>query len=937
MRTSRILGTSALVAITVVGATAWAEAGTLTPIAAFPGATSTGVLAINDSHEITGGYYTADGMEHGFFGTLGGGAASYTSFDIGAGGTEGRAINDSGTIMGFTNSVSGDQTTFGEFERDPAGAVTMVTNNGVPITGIVQGINSSGTFVGGSWTLPDYTEQAYYGSDGSYVSALSLAPTVVTHNTEPRGINDSGTVVGWYTSGGLTHGFILSGGTVYTVDDPNPANAGYTYLEGINNSGLMVGQWSDTNGLQHSFLLSPDRTTFTDINIPGATWVQTFGLNNANEVMLSSDIGSFVYNPATSPGVPPATAVFMPLSGGTDTFQFQFNVVTGTTVYIDPAYAAGYDYKIGAGDPTFASVTPPAGIDGNQYDLIVCNSTCVDTGILITGGTTFDFLSNGWASGLAEFKLEGIGLSAHLDPNDTTAFVTGLTFDGSGLFDGTMTAITTCAGAFIVSGQQLDVGSTDVSGCQITSNGGVLTASSSVAISNPVQIDPFGMVVSPPGGIALTLNGVIAGIGSLVADGAGTTILTGTNTYSGGTTILAGTLSVGADNNLGAASGGLTLGGGTLATTATFSSARSVSLAATSAIDAAPGTALTLTGVISGAGGLNKLDTGTLILTGVDTYTGTTDVQRGQLSNDGTITGLVTVERGAILRGTGIFKGAVTNNGTVAPGNSPGTMIFGAPLNLSASGSLEIDIDGTGTGNGAGNYSRLVFQGTGATLTAGGAILPLLRGITGSANNNYTPPVGQSFNIVHTDAGVTGSFASIAQPATGLLAGTQFDALYNGTDVDLVVTPISYANTAPFGGTDTPNRKSLGTSIDSYRLAPGLRMTGDRNTDLTALYSLAASAIGPVMDQIAGTVHGDTLNTAVSVDRMFASAIVDHRSGFDVSAGNVLAAPEPASLIDASPVWGRVIGQWSATGTDANAPGYREDAGGLLLGIDLSR
>ncbi len=83
----------------------------------------------------------------------------------------------------------------------------------------------------------------------------------------------------------------------------------------------------------------------------------------------------------------------------------------------------------------------------------------------------------------------------------------------------------------------------------------------------------------------------------------GTLVLTATNTYSGGTIIDFGTLSVGADANLGAASGAVTLNGGTLETTATFTSARNVTLGG-GAFSPNSGTTLTLSGVLSGAAGL---------------------------------------------------------------------------------------------------------------------------------------------------------------------------------------------------------------------------------------------------------------------------------------------------------------------------------------------
>ena len=69
--------------------------------------------------------------------------------------------------------------------------------------------------------------------------------------------------------------------------------------------------------------------------------------------------------------------------------------------------------------------------------------------------------------------------------------------------------------------------------------------------------------------------------GVLEKVGAGTLVLTNTaNDYTGGTTVSAGTLEIASDSVLGATSGGVTLNGGTLATTANMSSARAVSLGA---------------------------------------------------------------------------------------------------------------------------------------------------------------------------------------------------------------------------------------------------------------------------------------------------------------------------------------------------------------------
>ena len=102
-----------------------------------------------------------------------------------------------------------------------------------------------------------------------------------------------------------------------------------------------------------------------------------------------------------------------------------------------------------------------------------------------------------------------------------------------------------------------------------------------------------------------------------------------TNSYTGNTTIDAGTLSISADNNFGATTGtvgSLTLAGGTLETTATLTSARTVYVNAANTVQVDTGTT-TLSGKISGDGSdvLTKTGTGTLVLSyGGNDFGGTT-------------------------------------------------------------------------------------------------------------------------------------------------------------------------------------------------------------------------------------------------------------------------------------------------------------------------
>lgn len=111
----------------------------------------------------------------------------------------------------------------------------------------------------------------------------------------------------------------------------------------------------------------------------------------------------------------------------------------GQQIFIDPKVAIGYDYTIGQGDPKFGSVTLPTGIGDNKYDLWLFDGTNWVFDAALLGGQTFIFDGDG----VDRFRILGIEESAGLDPNNSTAFITGLTFEGDGQFTGTMTPITT--------------------------------------------------------------------------------------------------------------------------------------------------------------------------------------------------------------------------------------------------------------------------------------------------------------------------------------------------------------------------------------------------------------------------------------------------------------------------------------------------------------
>jgi uncharacterized membrane protein len=77
----------------------------------------------------------------------------------------------------------------------------------------------------------------------------TLVDPLAPYSTYATGINDAGQIVG-YTD---AHGFLDSGGTYTTLDDPSAAIVG-TFATGINASGQIVGYYDDSSDVYHSFL-----------------------------------------------------------------------------------------------------------------------------------------------------------------------------------------------------------------------------------------------------------------------------------------------------------------------------------------------------------------------------------------------------------------------------------------------------------------------------------------------------------------------------------------------------------------------------------------------------------------------------------------------------------------------------------------------------------
>lgn len=287
--TRNTLMISVALASLVAAAPAMAK-GTLYQLPLVSGSTETIAFGVNNSQTVTGFSLDSSGVEHGFVGPSDG--TNYTSFDAPTDpDTQPRGINAKGYIMGIDNALSGDPTTYIPFERTPKGKITNVTMNGTDLNYLVQGINKKNIFTG------NYEDTSgkfigYTGTKAKFTAAIKLKGIKNT-GVAGRGINDSGDIVGWYLdTTGVQHGFLLpSGGNAVTIDNPN----GTTTPEGINNNGEISGLYTDTSGNRHGFTYDIKKAKFTELTVPGSTFVEAWGLNDDGVVAVDGEDANAVF------------------------------------------------------------------------------------------------------------------------------------------------------------------------------------------------------------------------------------------------------------------------------------------------------------------------------------------------------------------------------------------------------------------------------------------------------------------------------------------------------------------------------------------------------------------------------------------------------------------------------------------------------------------
>ena len=544
----------------------------------------------------------------------------------------------------------------------------------------------------------------------------------------------------------------------------------------------------------------------------------------AEAITLSStwllNPGSGVWNTAanwTPATVPTLTATF----GASNTTNLTFSSLAaiGALQFNSgaPAYSfnlSGFFLTIGTGIVNNSS-NAPAFTGGNLLFSISGSAANATITTVSTKNTAFSLASTGGqarlitnaggtlsislltTSGMTAGSIEGAGTYT-LGSKTLTVGSNNLSTEVSGTIGGTGGAlIKVGTGTLTLSGANTYTGTTTISaGTLQIGNGGT-----SGSVTGNV-IDNANLAFSRSDSV--TFSGSVSGTGTLSQNGSGTLILTGTNAYTGGTTVSDGVLSVGTDAKLGNASGGLTVQGGELLSTGLiFSSSRLVALNAigpANILAAATGTTANYSGVLSGGGSLQVGDgtnAGTVVLlSGANAYSGGTTVLGGAT---------LRIDADAEL---GNASGGITLKG----------------------GKLVITDDGFST-------ARTLTLGLGInTLTAPDSNIPRFTTFTGLITGAGALTVGDPINSAKFFATLTNAGNDYAGGTTimgGVMGGA---TLKVGTDGEL-------GNT---GGGLTLRGGTLQTTVDGFASARAIALESGAGVNTLASESGVATYTGVI-------------------------------------------------------------------------------------------
>ncbi|MBP2230998.1 autotransporter-associated beta strand protein [Azospirillum agricola] len=540
--------------------------------------------------------------------------------------------------------------------------------------------------------------------------------------------------------------------------------------------------------------------------------------------------------------------------------------VTSSTIYVDQATddsngnaADGFSLREALARSVAQTGTP------DTIVIAIADSSSITLGSNVTlgSGDTLDF---GTTSGVtvSGSAIQLAGSATVIVASDKTATVTStvsggtsLTKDGGGTLTLSGSGTNSYAGTTIKTGTLAVAGDGNLGTGTVTLQGGTLAVTGATTIDNTITLTANSTIRTDA---AVTVSGNISGpVAGLTKTGNGTLTLTGHNTYGGATTISAGGLTANSATSAIDDTSTVTVAAGATFTVekdeAIASIAGAGSVVLNAVLTTADNTSNEVSGVISGSGSLITEGTGTLTLSGANTYTGTTTVQYGGtlvVAGDGNLGGGTLTLNGGTLTVTGagtIDNGIVIGSQDATVNTSAAVtlsgVISGNNLTKTGSGTLTLSNANTYTGSTTVSAGTLLLTGSlgnGAVSVASGATL----GGTGTIGGNVTVASGATLA-----PGVAGSSNGIGTLSVG------GNLTMNGILAIELAGASSYDKVS-VSGTVTINGSSSGTTGNNFISVTRVNGYAATNTTYAVINNTGSSPISTTFPSLA---EGGTLTT----------------------------------------------------------------------------
>ncbi|MBT9371247.1 autotransporter domain-containing protein [Rhizobium sp. CSW-27] len=290
--------------------------------------------------------------------------------------------------------------------------------------------------------------------------------------------------------------------------------------------------------------------------------------------------------------------------------------------------------------------------------------------------------------------------------------------------------------------------------------------------------------------------------------------------------------------------------------------------------------------------GTLQFDSGFTNLTGDYTdFIGNLLIAGGFVSvNTSTLSVVTDVEAGATLGGSGTLGNVnVASGGTVAPGNSIGTLTV-ADIDFASGSTYSVEIDETGASD--------LLHATGIATISSGATVHFAPENGTDDGSTYT--IGTRYTIITADGGISGQFGSLTDSFAFLDGTLVYDA--NNVYLTLARNGVSFSSLGI-----TANQRAVGTAFDAMAASGAL---------WGSVATLTDAAVPGAYDQLSGEIHASLRGVIAEDSTFLRDGLLDRlRSGDDG-------------------VWLSAFGGWRDGGGDGNGASLRRNTGGFVTGLD---